>query len=220
MTTAGGLLLVLMLVLPLLGVLAALASGGRNARRVVLVALSLGFALAIALGIELVQSGQTLVYVLGGWAPPLGIALRADGLSVVMMFTTVLIVLAVAVYGQADFQTPAGVEETRAPFMFWRIRMLMRLGLQVANGQIPSLSHTGDHPHLAPVVEIPRSHKKPDPSPASTTTPAPVQAQPPVPASPTVAAEPATKQPVVESIDALAGMGFDPTNFQFGVAAR
>ena len=80
MTTAGGLLLVLMLVLPLLGVLAALASGGRNARRVVLVALSLGFALAIALGIELVQSGQTLVYVLGGWAPPLGIALRADGL--------------------------------------------------------------------------------------------------------------------------------------------
>ena len=121
MTTAGGLLLVLMLVLPLLGVLAALASGGRNARRVVLVALSLGFALAIALGIELVQSGQTLVYVLGGWAPPLGIALRADGLSVVMMFTTVLIVLAVAVYGQADFQTPAGGEETRAPFMFWTL---------------------------------------------------------------------------------------------------
>lgn len=101
-----------------------------------------------------------------------------------------------------------------------RIRMLMRLGLQVANGQIPSLSHTGDHPHLAPVVEIPRSHKKPEPSPASSVTPAPIQAQPPIPASPPVAPEPATKQPVVESIDALAGMGFDPTQFQFGANAR
>ena len=101
-----------------------------------------------------------------------------------------------------------------------RIRMLMRLGLQVANGQIPSLPHAGEHPHLAPVVGIPRSHKKPEPSPASSVTPAPIQAQPPIPASPPVAPEPATKQPVVESIDALAGMGFDPTNFQFGVAAR
>jgi hypothetical protein len=98
-----------------------------------------------------------------------------------------------------------------------RIRMLMRLGLQVANGQIPSLSHAGDHPHLAAVVEIPRNQKKPAPSPA---TPAPIQAQPPITASPPVAPDPATKQPVVESIDALAGMGFDPTNFQFGAAAR
>jgi len=120
-TTAGGFLLVLVLVLPLLGVLAALTLGGRNARRVAMTAIPLGLVLAIALGIELMKSGQALVYVLGGWAPPLGIALRADGLSVVMLLTTALILLAVAVYGQADFQMPAGVDEARAPFMFWTL---------------------------------------------------------------------------------------------------
>jgi len=97
-TTAGGFLLVLALVLPLLGVLAALTLGGRNARRVAMLAIPLGLVLAAAAGIELMHSGQALVYVLGGWAPPLGIALRADGLSVVMLLTTALILLAVAVY--------------------------------------------------------------------------------------------------------------------------
>ncbi|MGB8300760.1 MAG: hypothetical protein WCE67_06930, partial [Azonexus sp.] len=80
-TTAGGFLLVLALVLPLAGVFAALTLGGRNARRVVMLAIPAGLALAVAIGVELVQSGHTLVYLLGGWAPPLGIALRADGLS-------------------------------------------------------------------------------------------------------------------------------------------
>jgi len=120
-TTAGGFLLVLALVLPLLGVLAALTLGGRNARRVAMLAIPLGLVLAAAAGIELMHSGQALVYVLGGWAPPLGIALRADGLSVVMLLTTALILLAVAVYGQADFQMPAGVDEARAPSMFWTL---------------------------------------------------------------------------------------------------
>ena len=120
-TTAGGFLLVLLLVLPVLGVLAALVLGGRNARRVALLALPLGLVLTVMLGVELVQSGQKLVYVLGGWAPPLGIALRADGLSAVMLVTTVLILLAVAIYGHEDFRMPAGSGEARAPFMFWTL---------------------------------------------------------------------------------------------------
>ena len=33
----------------------------------------------------LVRSGAPVVYLLGGWAPPLGVALRGDGLSVVML---------------------------------------------------------------------------------------------------------------------------------------
>ncbi len=120
-TTAGGFLLVLMLVLPVLGVLAALVLGGRHARRVAMLALPLGLVLAVMLGAELVQSGQKLVYVLGGWSPPLGIALRADGLSAVMLLTTALILLAVAVYGQADFRMPEGAADARAPFMFWTL---------------------------------------------------------------------------------------------------
>ncbi len=120
-TTAGGFLLVLALVLPLLGVLAALVLGGRNARRVAFVAIPLGLALALAIVAELVQSGQTLVYLLGGWAPPLGIALRADGLSAVMLLTTAVILLAVAFFARSDFEMPAGGREARAPFMFWSL---------------------------------------------------------------------------------------------------
>ncbi|MFZ1444485.1 MAG: hypothetical protein WAS49_03265, partial [Candidatus Dechloromonas phosphoritropha] len=120
-TTAGGFLLVLALVLPLLGVLAALVLGGRNARRVAFLTIPLGLVFAMAIIVELVHSGQTQVYLLGGWAPPLGIALRADGLSAVMLLTTTVILLAVAFFARADFATPAGVSEARAPFMFWTL---------------------------------------------------------------------------------------------------
>ena len=51
-TTAGGLLLVLMLVLPLIGVFAALILGGRDARRVAMLAIPAGLALAVAIEIN------------------------------------------------------------------------------------------------------------------------------------------------------------------------
>ena len=51
-TTAGGFLLVLALVLPLAGVFAALILGGCNARRVAMLTIPLGLALAVAIGVE------------------------------------------------------------------------------------------------------------------------------------------------------------------------
>lgn len=105
-----------------------------------------------------------------------------------------------------------------------RIRMLMRLGLQVANAQIPSPSPAGEHPYLAPVVGIPRNHKKsdasPTPPPAEPVPSAPSSTAAPMPVSPDAADEPLPKQPVIEALDALADMGFDPILFQFGAAAR
>jgi len=105
-----------------------------------------------------------------------------------------------------------------------RIRMLMRLGLQVAKGQIPSLPHSGEPPHLAPVVGIPRNHKKADapPSPPPVESVASVSAASvvPAPSAMTDAGDPQTKAPAIEALDALSAMGFDPTNFQFGAAAR
>lgn len=120
-TTAGGFLLVLALVLPLAGVFAALILGGRNARRVAMLTIPAGLALATAIGLELMQSGQTLVYLLGGWAPPLGITLRADGLSAAMLLTTTVVLLAVALFARDDFETPENVREARGPFMFWTL---------------------------------------------------------------------------------------------------
>ena len=124
-TTAGGFLLVLALVLPFVGVLAALTLGGRHARAVTMLALPLGLVLSLAIVVEAVRSGQTLVYLLGGWAPPLGIALRADGLSAVMLLTTAVILLAVAFFAHADFEAPPGSGEVRRPFMFWTLLLAM-----------------------------------------------------------------------------------------------
>ena len=52
------------------------------------------------------RSGQPLVYTLAGYAPPLGIALRADGFSAVMLVTAGLIAPAAALYARTNFATP------------------------------------------------------------------------------------------------------------------
>jgi formate hydrogenlyase subunit 3/multisubunit Na+/H+ antiporter MnhD subunit len=117
-TTTGGFLLVLSLVVPVAGVLLAFATGGRHVERVVLAAMPVGFAIAAAILVDVGRTGP-LVYLLGGWAPPLGVALRADGLSAVMMMITSVVICAVAVFARGDFRTPQGSVEARAPFVFW-----------------------------------------------------------------------------------------------------
>ncbi|HEY2750820.1 complex I subunit 5 family protein [Phenylobacterium sp.] len=117
-TTMSGFLLVLSIMTPVVGALVAFAAGGRNVRRVAFATLPLGFAVAAAIALALRQGGP-LVYLLGGWSPPLGVALRADGLSAVMMLTTAVVVCAVALFAGTDFQVPAAEVETRAPFAFW-----------------------------------------------------------------------------------------------------
>jgi hypothetical protein len=69
----------------------------------------------------LVRSGAPVVYLLGGWAPPLGVALRGDGLSVVMLIAVAVVICAIAVFARGDFATPAGVTEARAPLTFWTL---------------------------------------------------------------------------------------------------
>lgn len=119
--TPGGLLLVLALMVPVTGVLLALAAGGRFASRIALAILPIGLALAAAIAWRLLRSGEPLVYLLGGWAPPLGVTLRADGLAAAMLLTTAIIVCAVGVFARADFATPAGTGEARGPFAFWML---------------------------------------------------------------------------------------------------
>ncbi|HZC55289.1 MAG TPA: proton-conducting transporter membrane subunit [Xanthobacteraceae bacterium] len=117
--TTDGFLLVLSLVVPIAGVLLAFVAGGRRGERIAFATMPLGFAIAIAILFALRRTGGPLVYLLGGWAPPLGVALRADGLSAVMMMTTAAVICAVGVYAYADFRTPAG--QTRAPSAFWML---------------------------------------------------------------------------------------------------
>ena len=117
--TPGGFLLVLLLVVPVAGVLLAFAAGGRQVERVAFAAMPLGLAIAVAILVAMLQTRGPLVYLLGGWAPPLGVTLRADRLSAVMTITTAVAICAVGVFAHADFRTPAGSVEARAPFAFW-----------------------------------------------------------------------------------------------------
>jgi multicomponent Na+:H+ antiporter subunit D len=140
-TTAGGLLLVLAVLVPFVGVLAGLVFGGRNAQRLALLTIVTGFGIALAIADAWMGSRDAVVYLLGGWAPPLGVALRADGLSVVMLVAVAVVVAGIAVYACADFGTPAGQREARAPFTFWLLLLAVwgSLNLVFVSGDLFTL---------------------------------------------------------------------------------
>ena len=117
--TGGGSLLVLSIVIPVAGALLAFAAGGRWSERIVAGTMPFGLAIAIAIMVTMRQSASPLVYLLGGWPPPLGIALRADGLSVVMIAITAVVICMIGVFARTEFRTPAGSLEARGPFAFW-----------------------------------------------------------------------------------------------------
>jgi formate hydrogenlyase subunit 3/multisubunit Na+/H+ antiporter MnhD subunit len=119
-TTAGGFLLVLAVMLPAAAVLLSLLLGGRQAQRIALALMPLGLLVATAVAIGVWRAGTPLQYVVGGWAPPLGVALRADGLSAVMLVTAAVLVCGIGLFAQAQFPTARGAEE-RAPFVFWTL---------------------------------------------------------------------------------------------------
>ncbi len=129
--TPGGHWLVLALMVPVAGLLLAFVAGGRHAERIALAALPVGAIATVAVALQLIETRAALVYSLGNWAPPLGIVLRADGLSAVMMVTTLVVLIAVALFARADFATPAGVREARAPFAFWTLLLAVWAALLV-----------------------------------------------------------------------------------------
>jgi multicomponent Na+:H+ antiporter subunit D len=127
--TAGGSLLVLALVVPVLGALVAFAAGGRHVERVAAATIALGLMSVSWIVVGVLLTGAPLMYLLGGWPPPLGIALRADGPAVVMMAMAAVVVAVVGVFAHADFHTPDGFEEARRPFAFWILLMGVWAGL-------------------------------------------------------------------------------------------
>jgi formate hydrogenlyase subunit 3/multisubunit Na+/H+ antiporter MnhD subunit len=116
-TTEGGFLLVLSIAVPLAGILLAFVISGRHIERIVFATILLGFAIVSAVLLTLQRSEGPIVYVLGAWPPPLGVALRADGLSAVMMMATAVVICAVGTFAGADFRPNAAA--SRAPTTFW-----------------------------------------------------------------------------------------------------
>jgi multicomponent Na+:H+ antiporter subunit D len=116
---------VLSVALPLAAALVAVP-GGRRAPLLAapLAAAMLALALVVALG---AGTAGPLAIPLGGWAPPLGIALALDGLAAVFVVTTALVMAAALLFARADFapRDPAGRSETRASFAFWPLALLL-----------------------------------------------------------------------------------------------
>jgi multicomponent Na+:H+ antiporter subunit D len=89
-TTPAGFLLVLAVLLPVVGIILSFVTGGRHADRITLALTPFGSALACAIAFRVGQSGRSVIYTIGGWPPPLGVALQADGISAVMLVATPL----------------------------------------------------------------------------------------------------------------------------------
>ncbi len=125
-------LLVIAIMLPVIGILPSLILGGRHAERIAIFALPALLGVATVIFAEVWQAGHSLTYIVGNWNPPLGITLRADGLSAAMMIMSAGVMCAIAVFARSDFRTPSDTVETRAPFAFW----ILILGISAAMNMV------------------------------------------------------------------------------------
>ncbi|PPQ33902.1 complex I subunit 5 family protein [Rhodopila globiformis] len=122
-------LLVLAIMAPATGVVLAFAFGGRAAEWIAIATTVAGAAIAAGIAATLWSTGLPLRYVIGDWAPPLGIALRADGLSAIMLLTSAVVMGAVVLFARETFAQRPGAPETRTPLIFWTMLMGVWAGL-------------------------------------------------------------------------------------------
>lgn len=64
-------------------------------------------------------------YFLGGWHPPLGIALYADGLTAIMLVMTALVGLGVSLYASAYFSNAKSTQTNGNETLFWPVWLMM-----------------------------------------------------------------------------------------------
>jgi formate hydrogenlyase subunit 3/multisubunit Na+/H+ antiporter MnhD subunit len=127
--TGGGWLLALAVAAPAACVPLALVLGERGARRLTLALVPVGLAIAAAVTVALARRGDALGYLLGGWPPPIGVALRADGLSAAMLLTSAVVIGAAALYARSDLGRARDAGESRASFLFWPLLLTTWAGL-------------------------------------------------------------------------------------------
>lgn len=114
--------LVAVLALPLAGALATVASIGKAARAVALAAIAATLAAALALAVSVALHGVPRLEA-GGWAPPVGIVLEADGLSVALIVMTSLVMAGAGLSARHTLAPSAAGE--RIAFGFWPLMLLL-----------------------------------------------------------------------------------------------
>jgi formate hydrogenlyase subunit 3/multisubunit Na+/H+ antiporter MnhD subunit len=130
--TAGGGLLVAAVLLPVCGLMAGFVLGARAAERIALLLVAVGIGLAVAIVAAVIVAQAPVAYVLGGFAPPLGLVLRADGAGAAMLLTTALILGVVAAYARPDFGAPADAASGRRALSFWTLLLALSASLNLA----------------------------------------------------------------------------------------
>ena len=114
--------LVAVLALPLLGALAAVALPGRAGRVAALAATALTVAATGWLLVAVARDGVQGV-ILGGWEPPLGIGLAADGMGAAFVAMSAAVMAGVALAAR-HMMAPA-LAGDRAAFGFWPLMLLL-----------------------------------------------------------------------------------------------
>lgn len=112
---------------PALGVPLALLLGERGARTLVPVLAAAGLVVSAAIFAGVTNSGAGLSYALGGWSPPLGIALRADPLAAILLVAAAIVVGTAALFARAEF-TPG----SRASRHYWPLLLTVWSGVNAA----------------------------------------------------------------------------------------
>jgi multicomponent Na+:H+ antiporter subunit D len=140
-TTSAGLLLPSAVMLPFAGMMFALVCGGRSVPRIAALTIAAGLGIAVAITAAAARAAAPIVYILGGFAPPLGIALRADAPAIAMLLAVAVVVAGIGLYARRDFAAPRGAPEARAPTTYWLLLLAVwgSLNLVFVSGDLFTL---------------------------------------------------------------------------------
>jgi multicomponent Na+:H+ antiporter subunit D len=117
-----------MVALPLAGALAGFVlANARRARAVALLTATGTLGLTILLVVMVAAAGVQVASV-GGWSAPLGITLRVDGLSAVLLLLTAVAGLVTALYAAGYFAGPVG-EQWEPGTGFWPLLLFLWAGV-------------------------------------------------------------------------------------------
>jgi len=113
-----------LLFVPLAAAVGSLLAGFRGGGLLTRVAAPLQLGLSVALWLTVADQGGAL-YAVGGWQPPLGIALRVDGLAATLLMITALVAAACGVHGSVYIRDA----EDSSPRAFWPLFWFLWAGL-------------------------------------------------------------------------------------------
>lgn len=121
-------LVVLVVIVPILGLIATVLVGGRAVERVALAALLATAAVALAVVWTVAATGTPPSVFVGGWMPPLGVELRADGFSAFMLAVTSTVTVAIGLF---SLSAPGAATPRMKP-AFWMLLLAIVAALDLA----------------------------------------------------------------------------------------